>query len=181
MTQNESESENIDRPSRRRQQQRQPGTTSRADPMLYPMSSGSPPSPSPSPRPAFIVNLTRHDGIHSRSCNGKNCYAIIAMVALVVCWFICFFLLVVRGGGGTTTTTIITSSSLSSSSMVGVHDMVDKYRSTLRNKQSEQEKQQDFNQHKQNGGEHLRRSSPKTIITEPHLVSRMPNKVIATS
>jgi hypothetical protein len=102
---------------------------------------------------------------------GKNeYYVLFALVSLIICWIICFFLLVIRGGGGDiiSMTTKTTTTSLSSS-MLGVHDVVDRYRSSVL-----QENNKSVITTNNNNKYHSQSS---------HLVSRLlpNNKVIATS
>jgi hypothetical protein len=118
-------------------------------------------------------------GVVRRSSPTKNYYAMMALTAIVFFWFVCFVLLMTqRSGGGDNGGIYYGISSVS-----GVHNALEKNRSRLRSERLNQAiEQEQKGKQLQHGIVEIsnKRPSPK-IVTKPHLVSRMPNKVVVTA
>uniref|UniRef100_A0A7S4AD28 F5/8 type C domain-containing protein n=1 Tax=Pseudo-nitzschia australis TaxID=44445 RepID=A0A7S4AD28_9STRA len=159
---------------------------------------GIPPSSEdPVPRQSLVIRTTIAGGSSGSNIHGKNTsrYMAIAFAALVFFWFVCFVLLMERGGAYRVDRTVAsvatsTAASTMSSSMVGVRKIAENIRKNHLEKQQQQQHMQqqetqqkldDQHEHEIAGiGNNLRQSSHK-IVTKPHLVSRMPKNVVATS
>jgi hypothetical protein len=133
------------------------------------------------PRQSLVITTTASSGVVRRSSPAKNYYAMMALMAIVFFWFVCFVLLMMTqssGGGGDYINPGI-------SSVSGVHNVLEKYKSGLRSErlnQAIEQEQKGKQQLQQHGVVETpnKRSSPK-IVAKPHLVSRMPNKVVVTA
>ena len=148
------------------------------------------------PRQSLVIT----NGVRrSRGTKNRNISVILALMTLVCFWVVCFVLLLARSGTGS-----VYIGGTVNSAIVSVHDVMGSYRSGLRNRRQtqnerenqaieeqkqQQQKETQKHQYQQNhvtqqevveASHHHHRSSHK-IVTEPHLVSRMPNKVVATA
>ena len=158
---------------------------------------GIPPSSEdPVPQQSLVIRTTSagNSNIGSSSrIHGKNTntYMALAFAALVFFWFVCFVVVMERGGAYRVDRTMAgvtasTTASTMSSSMVGIQKIAERIRKNHLEKQKQQQTQRqqildDRNEHEiVENGTKLRQSSQK-IVAKPHLVSRMPNKVVVTS
>ncbi len=100
-----------------------------------------------------------------RSNRPKKSFAIAASLLVLVCfWIVCFVSLLEGSDHGGFSNALVSD----------VHGQIERYRSGLRNEQEKQELE--IKEDK----DHHDRISP-AVATKPHLVSRMPNNVVATA
>lgn len=140
-------------------------------------------NPSQFPRQSLVITTSTtttigSSGVIRRSSPAKNYYAMMALTAIVFFWFVCFVLLMTQSSGGADSDGI----HYGISSVSGVYNVLEKHRSGLRSERLNQAIEQEQKEKQQHGVIETpnKRPSPK-IVTKPHLVSRMPNKVVVTA
>ena len=118
------------------------------------------------PRQSLVIRSRRNRTTAQTSAKNLDCSAmILALISLIVFWFVCFVLLMTRTNNGYNSNGIRSISS--------IHNVMESYRSGLR---------------KQNPQLDIRPATPSAVAEspqrhhqQPHLVSRLPNKVVATA